>query len=64
MDCAKARKKVFDFDFSELAIKVEVLKGNTVSKYRLRKVELKQKGKSTIGGRDIWYEPAIGRSKR
>lgn len=58
---AKARKKVFDFDFSELAIKGRGSQGNTVSKYRLRKVELKQKGKSTIGGRDIWYESAIGR---
>lgn len=58
---AKARKKVYDFDFSELAIKGRGSQGNTVSKYRLRKVELKQKGKSTIGGRDIWYEEAIGR---
>lgn len=58
---AKARKKVYEFDFAELAIKGRGSQGNTVSKYRLRKVELKQKGKSTIGGRDIWYEPAIGR---
>jgi topoisomerase-4 subunit A len=58
---AKARKKMYDFDFAELAIKGRGSQGNTVSKYRIRKVELKQKGKSTIGGRDIWYEPAIGR---
>ena len=58
---AKARKKVYEFDFADLAIKGRASQGNTVSKYRLRKVELKQKGKSTIGGRDIWYEPAIGR---
>ncbi|MFT5724471.1 MAG: topoisomerase-4 subunit A, partial [Bacteroidia bacterium] len=58
---AKARKKVYDFDFSDLAIKGRSSQGNTVSKYRLRKVELKHKGKSTIGGRDIWYEAAIGR---
>ena len=58
---AKARKKVYDFDFADLAIKGRGSQGNTVSKYRIRKVELKQKGISTIGGRDIWYEPAIGR---
>ncbi len=58
---AKARKKVYDFDFSDLAIKGRSSQGNTVSKYRIRKVELKQKGKSTIGGRDIWYENSIGR---
>jgi len=58
---AKARKKVFDYDFAELAIKGRGSQGNTVSKYRLRKIELKEKGVSTIGGRDIWYEAAIGR---
>jgi topoisomerase-4 subunit A len=58
---AKARKKIFDFDFSELLIKGRGAKGNTLSKYRIRKIEFKQAGKSTIGGRDIWYEPAIGR---
>lgn len=58
---AKARKKVFDFDFSTLAIKGRSSQGNTVTKYRVRKIELKEKGQSTIGGRDIWYEAAIGR---
>ncbi|MCB0733763.1 MAG: DNA gyrase/topoisomerase IV subunit A [Flavobacteriales bacterium] len=58
---AKARKKIFDFDFADLAIKGRSSQGNTVSKYRLRKVDLKEKGQSTIGGRDIYYEPAIGR---
>lgn len=58
---AKARKKVYDFDFSTLSIKGRGSQGNTVSKYRIRKVELKEKGQSTIGGRDIWYEEAIGR---
>lgn len=58
---AKARKKVFDFDFSELAIKGRNSQGNTVTRYRLRKIDLKERGQSTIGGRDIYYEPAIGR---
>ncbi|MEZ4843728.1 MAG: DNA gyrase/topoisomerase IV subunit A [Bacteroidia bacterium] len=58
---AKARKKLFDFDFADLAIKGRGSQGNTVSKYRIRKVELKEKGQSTIGGRNIWYEEAIGR---
>ncbi len=58
---AKARKKVYDFDFASLAIKGRGSQGNTVSKYRLRKIELKEKGQSTIGGRDIWYEDSIGR---
>lgn len=58
---AKARIKQFDYDFADLAIKGRTAMGNTLSKYRVRKIELKSKGKSTIGGRKIWYEDSIGR---
>ena len=58
---AKARNKLFDYDFSELAIKGRTSQGNIVSKHPVRKVDLKEKGVSTIGGRDIWYEQNIGR---
>ena len=58
---AKARNKLFDYDFSELAIKGRTSQGNIVSKHPVRKVDLKEKGVSTIGGRDIWYESNIGR---
>jgi topoisomerase IV subunit A len=58
---AKARIKQFDYDFADLAIKGRTAMGNTLSKYRVRKIELKSKGKSTIGGRKIWYEESIGR---
>lgn len=58
---ARARIKLFDYDFADLQIKGRSSMGNTVTKYRVRKVSLKEKGKSTIGGRDIWYEPAIGK---
>ncbi|MFT4522838.1 MAG: topoisomerase-4 subunit A [Bacteroidia bacterium] len=58
---AKARNKVYDFNFADLAIKGRSSQGNTVAKYRIRKIDLKERGQSTIGGRDIWYEPAIGR---
>lgn len=57
----KARKKVFDFDFSELGIKGRGVKGNIISKYRLRKVTQKEVGESTLGGRDIWLDENIGR---
>jgi topoisomerase-4 subunit A len=58
---ARARNKIFDYDFAELAIKGRNSMGNVATKYRIRKVELKEKGKSTIGGRDIWFDPSIGR---
>jgi topoisomerase-4 subunit A len=58
---AKARVKLFEYDFSELAIKGRNSQGNMVTKYPVRKIDLKEKGVSTIGGRDIWYESNIGR---
>ena len=58
---AKARNKLFDYDFSDLAIKGRTSQGNIVSKHPVRKVDLKERGVSTIGGRDIWYESNIGR---
>ena len=35
-----ARKKIFNFDFADLAIKGRSVKGNIVSKYRIRKIIL------------------------
>ncbi len=58
---SKARIKVFDYNFAELAIKNRNSIGNTLSKFQVRKVSLKEKGRSTIGGRAIFFEPAIGR---
>ena len=57
----KARKKVFDFNFSKLAIKGRSVKGNIISKYHIRKVVQKELGDSTLGGRDIWIDENIGR---
>jgi len=58
---ANARKSYFDYDFSELEIKGRNSKGNILSKHPVRKIELKEKGKSTVGGRKIWYDEATGR---
>ncbi len=58
---SKARKKVFDFDFAELEIKGRGAGGNILTKYPVRKVQLKSSGKSTLGGLDIWYDDVVGR---
>ncbi len=58
---AKARKKVFDFDFAELDIKGRGAKGNILTKYPVRKIELKSEGVSTLSGLDIWYDDSVGR---
>ena len=56
-----ARKKIFDIDFADYEIKGRLTSGNIVTKYPVRKVSLKMKGGSTLGGLDIWYDEVIGR---
>lgn len=58
---AKAKNKVFDFDFGSIEVKGRASQGNIVTKYPVRKVNFKSKGASTMGGRDIWYDPIVGR---
>jgi topoisomerase IV subunit A len=58
---SRARKKVFDFDFAELDIKGRGSKGNTVTKHPVRKVSLKEAGKSTLGAINVWMDEVSGR---
>ncbi|MCI4649884.1 DNA gyrase/topoisomerase IV subunit A [Phaeodactylibacter sp.] len=58
---SRARNKVFDYDFSELEIKGRGSKGNTVTKYPVRKVSLKEEGESTLGAIKIWMDEVSGR---
>ena len=58
---AKARKKVFDFDFADLEIKGRSAGGNILTRYPVRKIEMKSAGKSTLGGLKVWYDQSIGR---
>lgn len=61
---SKARIKVFDFSFADIEIKGRAAGGNIVTKYPVRKVQLKMEGKSTLGGVDIWYDESVGRLNR
>ncbi|WP_226389158.1 DNA gyrase/topoisomerase IV subunit A [Penaeicola halotolerans] len=58
---AKARIKVFDFDFATIEIKGRGAGGNILTKYPVRKIQLKMEGASTLGGLDIYYDESIGR---
>lgn len=58
---SKARKKVFDFDFSTIEIKGRGAGGNILTKYPVRRVELKTPGVSTLSGLDLWYDDSVGR---
>ncbi len=56
-----ARKKVFEFDFAELEIKGRGARGNTITKYPIRKVKLLKAGTSTLSKLDLWYDADSGR---
>ena len=57
----KARLKTlqFDVDFGELAIKGKQSQGNIVTKNEVHRFSLKEKGASTLGGREVWFDPDV-----
>ena len=58
---AKLKKSSEEFDFSRLLIKGRASRGNLVSRNLIRKITLKSKGVSTIGGKDLWLDEDINR---
>ena len=56
-----AKKKQFDYDFKELAIKGRSSLGNLITKYPVRKVSLKEAGRSTIGAIKVYIDDVSGR---
>ncbi|HZY80135.1 MAG TPA: DNA gyrase/topoisomerase IV subunit A [Cyclobacteriaceae bacterium] len=56
-----ARKKVFEYDFSELEIKGRGARGNTITKYPIRKVDLLESKGSTLSGMELWFDDVSGR---
>ena len=55
------KKLKWDLDFADLQIKGRGVKGNTVTKYSILRVELKEKGVSTLKPRNIWFDETIKR---
>ena len=58
---AKLKKLIDEYDFSQLLIKGRASRGNLVSKNAIQKIQLKSKGISTMGGKDIWFDEDIQR---
>lgn len=58
---ARIRKNKIDIDFSELNIKGRDSKGNLVTKYPVKKIDLKEEGVSTLAPRKIWYDETVRR---
>lgn len=55
------KKLKFDLDFADLLIKGRGSKGNTVTKYPIKKIELKEKGISTLRPRKVWFDDTVHR---
>ncbi|NVJ87845.1 MAG: DNA gyrase/topoisomerase IV subunit A [Flavobacteriaceae bacterium] len=55
------KKLKWDIDFADLAIKGRSVRGNTITKYAIKKVEFKEAGVSTLKPRKIWFDDAVQR---
>ena len=55
------KKLKWDINFADIIIKARTSKGNLVSKHSVKKVELKQKGVSTLKPRKIWFDETVQR---
>lgn len=58
---SNVKKLKFDLDFADLLIKGRGAKGNIVTKYPIKKIELKEKGISTLRPRKIWFDDTVMR---
>jgi len=55
------KKLKWDIDFSDVLIKGRSSKGNLVTKYAVKRIELKEKGVSTLKPRNIWFDEVVQR---
>src|SRR5690606_14019250 len=55
------KKLKWDIDFSDILIKARTSKGNLVTKYSVKRIELKEKGVSTLKPRKIWFDDTVQR---
>ncbi|MCK0131775.1 DNA gyrase/topoisomerase IV subunit A [Flavobacteriaceae bacterium F08102] len=55
------KKLKWDIDFADLAIKGRASRGNTVTKYAVKRIELKEEGISTLKPRKIWFDDTVQR---
>ena len=58
----KKKQNIFlEKDCSEIAIKGRTAKGNLLTKKSVHRVTLKSHGRSTLGGRKVWFDPDVNR---
>ena len=55
------KKLKWDLEFSDVLVKARTSKGNLVTKYAVKRIDLKSKGVSTLKPRKIWFDDAVQR---
>ena len=55
------KKLKWDLDFAAMSIKGRASKGNLVTKYPIKKIEIKEKGISTLLPRKVWFDDTVQR---
>jgi topoisomerase-4 subunit A len=58
---ATVKKLKWDIDFSDLAVKGRAVRGNTITKFSIKKIEFKTSGVSTLKPRKIWFDETVQR---
>lgn len=53
------KKTEFLRDLSELAVKGRSSRGNLLTKFEVKSISMKSKGHSTLGGRQVWFDPDV-----
>ncbi len=57
----KLKKLKWDVNFSEYMIKGRMVRGNQITKHNVKRIELKEKGISTLKPRKIWFDETVQR---
>ena len=55
------KKLKWDLDFADLVVKGRGVRGNTVTKYAIKRVDFKEEGVSTLKPRDVWFDETVQR---
>lgn len=58
---AKLKKRIWEFPFSDLAVKNRASMGNIVSKYPVLRITKITNGISTLGGLKVWFDTSVAR---
>jgi len=55
------KKLKWDIDFADLSVKGRGVRGNTITKFSIKKIEFKTSGVSTLKPRKIWFDETVQR---